>query len=184
VGRRSRKRRLPAREPAQGKSPSALQERPARERERERDTRGAPSARGPAAPGSVTPRRRPRLDEAPKAPWSPFPLVELCILIAIVLLVLGFVTHGHRGRVELAGGFALMVLSVCELSVREHFAGYRSHSALLAGVGAVALDAILFFVTPIPQLVLLVIGVSVFGILMRALRAAFMRRAGGLGFRA
>jgi hypothetical protein len=132
----------------------------------------------------VTPRRRPRLDEAPKAPWAPFPLVELCILIGIVLLVIGFVTHGHRGRVELAGGFTLLLLSVCELAVREHFAGYRSHSALLAGVAAVALDAILWFLTPVPQVVLLVLGIGVFAILMRTLRAAFMRRTGGRGFRA
>jgi hypothetical protein len=68
--------------------------------------------------------------------------------------------------------------------VREHFAGYKSHSAMLAGVGAVGLDALLFFFTPIPQVVLVVIGVSVFGVLMRALRAAFMRRSGGIGFRA
>ena len=101
-----------------------------------------------------------------------------------MLLVLGFVTRGHRGQLELAGGFTLMVLSVSELAVREHFAGYRSHSAMLAGVGAVALDAILFFFTPIPQVVLVVIGLSVFGLLVRALRAAFMRRTGGIGFRA
>jgi hypothetical protein len=145
----------------------------------------APPRRDAAVPSrAVGSRRRPRLDEAPKAPWSPFPLVELCILIAIVLLVLGFVTRGHRGQVELAGGFTLMVLSVSELAVREHFAGYRSHSAMLAGVAAVGLVAILFFFTPIPQVALLVIGVSVFGVLMRALRAAFMRRSGGIGFRA
>lgn len=139
----------------------------------------APSARRP-----VTPRRHARLDEAPKAPWSPFPLVELCILIGIVLLVLGFVTHGHRARVELAGGFTLMLLAVCELAIREHFAGYRSHSALLAGVAAVATSAILFFATSLPQIVLIVIGVSIFGVLVRALRATFIRRTGGLGWRA
>jgi hypothetical protein len=105
-------------------------------------------------------------------------------LLGIVLLVLGFATHGHRGRVELAGGFTVMLLAVCELAIREHFAGYRSHSALLAGIGAVGTSAILFFATALPQFVLLVIGLSVFGVLARALRAAFMRRAGGLGFRA
>jgi hypothetical protein len=25
------------------------------------------------------------MSEAPKAPWSPFPLVELCVLLALVL---------------------------------------------------------------------------------------------------
>jgi hypothetical protein len=188
VGRRSRKRRLPDSAVAERKSRSAVGEAPQRSAAARGDApRRAPAtARGdaPAPPRPVRSRRRPRLDEAPKAPWSPFPLVELCILIAIVLLVLGFVTRGHRGQVELAGGFALMVLSVSELAVREHFAGYKSHSAMLAGVGAVGLDALLFFFTPIPQVVLVVIGVSVFGVLMRALRAAFMRRSGGIGFRA
>ena len=164
MGRRSRKRRSPE---------TAALARPPRE-----------PTPAPAAPRPVTPRRRARLDEAPKAPWAPFPLVELCILIGIALLVLGFVTHGHRGRVELAGGFTLMLVSVSELALREHFAGYRSHSTLLAGVGAVGLSAILYFATQLPQVVLLVIGVSVFGLLLRTLRAAFMRRAGGLGFRA
>ena len=142
-----------------------------------------PRAAAPRPP-AVTPRRRPRLEEAPRAPWSPFPLVELCILLSIVLLVLGFLTAGHRGRVELAGGFTLMVLSVCELAVREHLAGYRSHSALLAGVTAVGLDALLFFFTSLPQVLLLVIGFAVFGVGLRTLRAVFMRRTGGLGFRA
>ena len=176
MGRRSRKRRLPASARVERKSRGVGEAEPPRSAAARRD------APAPLRPASS--RRRARLDEAPKAPWSPFPLVELCILIAIVLLVLGFVTRGHRGRAELVGGFALMVLSVSELAVREHFAGYRSHSAMLAGVGAVGLVAILFFFTPIPQVALLVIGVSVFGVLMRTLRAAFMRRTGGIGFRA
>ncbi|MEA2321854.1 MAG: hypothetical protein QOD81_1704, partial [Solirubrobacteraceae bacterium] len=27
--------------------------------------------------------------EAPRAPWSPFPLVEVCVLLAVVLLGAG-----------------------------------------------------------------------------------------------
>jgi hypothetical protein len=189
VGRRSRKRRLSDSAVAERKSRSAVGEAPPRPAAARGDVpRRAPAparADAPAAPRPAAPRRRrARLDEAPKAPWSPFPLVELCILIAIVLLVLGFVTRGNRGHVELAGGFTLMVLSVTELAVREHFAGYRSHSAMLAGIGAVGLAALLFFFAPIPRIVVLVISVSVFGVLMRALRAAFMRRSGGIGFRA
>ena len=176
MGRRSRKRR--------SSEPATAERAVARASERQPERAASRARERPPAPAPVTPRRRARLDEAPKAPWHPFPLVELCILIGIVLLVLGFVTRGHRGRVELAGGFTLMLLSVAELALREHFAGYRSHSALLAGMGAVALDAALWFLTPLPQFALLVIGVGVFGVLMRALRAAFMRRAGGLGFRA
>jgi hypothetical protein len=177
MGRRSRKRRLPESGAAQRGSRGAVREALSRPASARRD------AAAPARPVASR-RRRARLDEAPKPPWSPFPLVELCILIAIVLLVLGFITRGHRGQVELVGGFALMALSVSELAVREHFAGYRSHSTLLAGVGAGGLVAILAFFTPIPRVALLAIGVGVFGVLLRTLRAAFMRRTGGIGFRA
>ena len=45
----------------------------------------------------ATPRRRARLDEAPKAPWAPFPLVELCILLSFVLIIAGVLTDGPSG---------------------------------------------------------------------------------------
>ena len=47
----------------------------------------AAAVRTPEIAAPQEPRRRARLDEAPKAPWSPFPLTELCIFIALVLLV-------------------------------------------------------------------------------------------------
>jgi len=47
-----------------------------------------------------------RLDEAPKPPWAPFPLVEICILVGLVLFVLGVVgvASGPRRVAMLAGG--------------------------------------------------------------------------------
>lgn len=124
------------------------------------------------------------MDEAPKAPWSPFPLVELCILLSLVLIVAGFVTDGPKRGVLLACGFSLITLASLELSLREHFSGYRSHSALLAGICAVVADVPLFFFTELPQAVLLVVGVLVFAVAFQALRSAFARKAGGLSFRA
>jgi hypothetical protein len=138
-----------------------------------------PAPRKPPAP----PTRRARLEDAPKAPWSPFPLVELTILLGIVLIVLGFVGVGDRA-LFLVCGFALVTLAALELSLREHFAGYRSHSTLLAGAAAVIVDVPLFFATSLPQEVLLGVGVAVFAASFYALRAAFRRRTGGIGFRA
>src|ERR1700730_1544262 len=101
MGRRSRKRT--------GGTAARERARPPAERVRGDAGPRAPAAR-PAPPGAP-PRRRARIEEAPKAPWSPFPLVELCILIGLVLIVIGFVTHGSRGHVILALGLSLVSLS-------------------------------------------------------------------------
>jgi predicted membrane channel-forming protein YqfA (hemolysin III family) len=120
---------------------------------------------------------------APKAPWSPFPLVEICVLIGIVLIVLGFVTDGSRRGVFLACGIALASLAGLELAIREHFAGFRSHTALLAGAVAVVVVVPLFFLTGLPQIALLAVGALVYSLAFVVLRRAFQARAGGIGFR-
>src|ERR671934_2533269 len=78
------------------------------------------------------------MDEAPKAPWSPFPLVELCILIGLVLMVTGFLSGGNRGGLFVVCGVGLVGVASLELAIREHFAGYRSHTSLLALAAAIA----------------------------------------------
>jgi predicted membrane-bound mannosyltransferase len=128
--------------------------------------------------------RRARLEEAPKAPWSPFPLVELTVLIALVMITAGFFTTGHRRLVLFIGGVTLATLAGLEVSIREHFAGYRSHSTLLAGTCALAVVIPLYFFTPLPQEALLGVAVLLFGTCFYLLRSAFARRTGGLGFRA
>src|SRR3954454_13486675 len=81
----------------------------------------------PVAPPPRTPpmamSRRARLEEAPKPPWYPFPLVELCILGGLVLMVVGFVKAGGRGGLFLICGIALVGVASLELAIREHFAG-------------------------------------------------------------
>jgi hypothetical protein len=112
------------------------------------------------------------------------PLVELCILAGIVLIVVGFVRGADRSGALIACGFALVSLAALELSVREHLAGFRSHSALLAGALAVAVAAVAFLLTDVPQVAILVLAVVVGGVAFPALRELFRRRSGGLGFRA
>jgi hypothetical protein len=149
-------------------------------------TAHAVEPRVPAQPrvAPATPRPRARMEEAPKAPWSPFPLVELVVLIALVLTVVGFVTEGPRRAALLGCGIALVSLAGLELALREHFAGYRSHSTLLAAAAAIAVDAPLFLLTAIPQIALLVLAVAVFGGVHVLARNAFRKRSGGMGFRA
>src|SRR3954454_24655969 len=91
----------------------------------------APPPRPPAAA-----RRKTRFEDRPPAPWGKFPLGELVTLAGIVLLIAGFATTTFR---LMALGFALVALSALELTIREHFAGFRSHPSLLAlAAGALA----------------------------------------------
>jgi hypothetical protein len=144
--------------------------------------RASAPAPAPAPPRTAT--HKSRREDAPQPPWAPFPLTELCILLAIVLLAGGFLfAHGDRRGVMLGGGFVLVTLAAGELSVREHFAGYRSHTSLLAGICAIV-AAVPFWLAPIPQEVVLVVGLLTFVIAFALLRRAFMRRSGGVGFRA
>jgi hypothetical protein len=88
----------------------------------------------------------PRREERPRAPWHPFPLVELCVLIGLVLIVWGlFRADEDSGRVMLLCGMALASLAGLETALREHFSGYRSHALLLAALPAVLVAGVLFF---------------------------------------
>jgi uncharacterized membrane protein YhiD involved in acid resistance len=82
----------------------------------------------------------------------------------------------------LAAAAVLGSLAGLELSVREHVAGYRSHTTLLAGAAGVVTMAILF-VARVPQAVMLAAAAGVFLAAFYALRELFRRRSGGLGFR-
>ena len=136
------------------------------------------------APSSKPMRRRAKLDEAPPAPWHPFPLVELAIFAGLVLVVVGFASDPGEPRTTfLFGGIALISIASLELSFREHFAGYRSHTALLAG-GAALLVALPLWFTPVPQEAILAIALLVGFLAFRALRATFERRAEGMTWRA
>jgi hypothetical protein len=166
MGRRSRKR---------ASTPVAPPE------PRDRSAARAP-APAPAAPRTAT--YKARREDAPQPPWAPFPLTELCILLSIILLAIGFLfADGERRGVLLGGGFLLVTLAAGELSVREHFAGYRSHTSLLAGICAI-LAVLPFWLAPIPQEIVLLVGIAAFAGGVFGFRRAFMRRSGGVGFRA
>ena len=144
--------------------------------------RSAQSRVGPDAESRPPARRR--SPERPPAPWGRFPLVELVVLLGLGLLVAGFIVQGARGATMIAAGVVLASLAGLEVSIREHLAGYRSHSTVLAGAVAVLTLGIGYFVLPTKLFAVnLLIGAVVFGICFYALREVFKRRSGGFSFR-
>jgi hypothetical protein len=139
------------------------------------DTGEAPRPPKPARPGAR---------DRPPAPWGKFPLVELIVLLAIVMLVLGFFIQGDRGITLIGAGIALGSLAGLELSIREHFAGYRSHTLVLAGAPAVLILGLGFFLPAgAPRIAAFAASILVFLGGGYLLREAFKRRSGGLGFK-
>jgi hypothetical protein len=166
MGKRSRKRPAPDRAPA---------------------TRAERDARRRAAVAQPTVGRR-GTRERPPAPWGSFPLTELVVLVALVLGIIGFIRlDTHSGKVMVGAAMVLGSLGGLEVSIREHFAGFKSHTSLLAASTAVLSMIVVSAVGGTSGLAVLGIVVSV-GILVFVLafwgfRQAFMRRSGGLGFR-
>jgi hypothetical protein len=146
---------------------------------RETAARGHAEAGGAAGRQSRADQRR---ADRPPSPWGSFPLVELVILLSLVLLIVGFFAGQTRGVVMIAAGISLGSLAALELTLREHFAGYRSHSSVLAGFVTVLVLGVGFFFAW-PQAVKLGAGVAAFALSFYLFREAFKRRSGGLGFR-
>ena len=139
-------------------------------------------AAAPAPRGSTS--RRARLDEAPTPPWAPVPLTEGTILIGLLLLILGMVGDRSNRALLIAFGLTLVTLATVELSLREHLAGYRSHSSLLTGCAAlVAAVPVVVLVPGTAKAVVILVAAVVFFFVFRLLRDVFRRRSGGMSWR-
>ncbi len=135
--------------------------------------RPAPAAKA-AAPRARSSATR---DQRPPAPWGSFPLVELVVLIGLIMVVAGFVVGSAQGRTMIAVGLALGALAGLELSIREHFAGYRSHTTLLAGAVGIAVLIGVAFLAP-SLWIAAAIAAAVFAATAWGLARAFRRRSG------
>jgi hypothetical protein len=83
---------------------------------------------------------------------------ELAILAGALALVVGVIRHGGPA---LVGGLILCVLGVSEITAREHFSGYRSHTVLLAAVPAVIAEFVITLTVGPPRIrVLLLVPVA------------------------
>jgi hypothetical protein len=169
MGRRSRKR-------GAADAPTRA-ERDAARRQRARAASEARPSRRPR-PG------RPALDDRPPAPWGSFPVNELVVLLGIGLMVWGLVTWSDGGTLRFGAGLAVTSLAGLELSLREHLAGFRSHTTLLAGVIAFVVVTALVLGFGHTRLWAVVLAAALaFAGSFYGLREVFKRRSGGLGFR-
>ena len=119
-------------------------------------------------------------DERPPAPWGSFPLAELVILAGIVMLVVGLFGGGPTA---IGIGVGLAGLGGMEVAIREHLAGFRSHTTLLAGAVFVLVVALLFYVAGQVLAVASPSARSPSGSPFSLLRRAFRRASGGLAFK-
>lgn len=103
------------------------------------------------------------------------------ILAGIVSLAIGAI-GGHPTAIGL--GVALAGLGGLEVAIREHFAGWRSHTTLLAGFAFVLVTGLVFYVADQILAVALGVGALAFAIVFYLSRRAFQKASGGLGFRA
>ena len=131
------------------------------------------------APSKPAPRRA-KSDERPPAPWGSFPLAELVVLAGLVMLVIGVV---EQSPTSIGVGVVLGGLGGLEVSLREHLAGYRSHTTLLAGAVFVLVVGGLFYLAGLILAVCLAAGALAFALAFLALRRAFQRASGGLSFK-
>ena len=169
MGRRSRKR-LPRDLPAGERASSTRAER-----DEARRVRAQQAAR----------RRKESGDQRLPAPWGPFPLTELVVLLAIGLLIGAFIVRGERGRTMLAAGLLLGSLGGLEVSIREHFAGYRSHTTIFAAAaGVLTIVVVTLVVHPIKLWIVALIALAIASITFYLARESFKRRSGGVGFKA
>jgi hypothetical protein len=143
-----------------------------------RKRRPRPKTTAPAVPPRAPIRTRSRIEDRPKPPWHPFPLIEIAVLVGIVLIVVGLLTRdSRRGRTLLALGVVLGSLGGVDTAVREHFAGYRSHSLVLALAPAVAVT-VLLAVAGAPIVIIPALAVAVFGVAFTLLRGVWSRTRG------
>lgn len=113
-----------------------------------------------------------RVGERPPGLFGGVPVSEVAIFAGVILGGVGLVTHG---RVTIIIGLVICALGVTEVTGREHFAGYRSHTALLAAVPTVVLEAIVVgvFGDPSDRGWLLLLIVPVYALLFFPLRHRF-----------
>jgi hypothetical protein len=110
--------------------------------------------------------------ERPSGLFGGVPVSEFAILAGMVALVVGMIEHGGTA---LEVGIIVMGLGVTEVTAREHFSGFRSHTTLLALMPAVVVEATYALVVGVPnrRILLLVPVIPIFALCFWLLRRHF-----------
>ncbi len=149
---------------ARGGAPKAVASgRRERRAARERSDRSASRQAGRAL-GTV--------GERPLGIFGGVPVSEFAIFAGLIALVVGMIDHGGSA---LEVGIIVMGLGVSEVTAREHFSGFRSHTTLLALMPAVICEAIYALVVGVPnqRILLLVPVIPIFALCFALLRRHF-----------
>ena len=124
----------------------------------------------------------------PPAPWHPWPLSELLILVGAVGTVVGLIRLSHggisNGGPVLFAGLGAVALGTFEVALREHRAGYRSHTLMLAFLpvlvfhtvvvlGVSALTSLSTTDARLLNVGLFAVDLAIFAVLFKLLRARF-----------
>jgi hypothetical protein len=86
------------------------------------------------------------MNERPRAIWHPVPVTELLMFGGLVCICVGMTGHAPT---QILSGLVLLCLGVAELSLREHVAGFRSHTAMLAFLGTVVVHVAVVLCLPV-----------------------------------
>jgi hypothetical protein len=110
-----------------------------------------------------------RYGEPPPNPFGGLPVSELAIFFGAISAIVGW---ADKAKPAWLVGIVVCALGVTEVTAREHFSGYRSHTTLLAGIaGAVVAVALIVLVGgALDRGTVVLIALAVFGILVWPLR--------------
>ena len=111
--------------------------------------------------------------ERPPGPFGGMPVSEIAIFVGAIGLIVGLIQGGEAALIT---GIAVCTLGVVEITAREHFSGYRSHTILLSALPAVAAEVAFVAIVgePNPRLLLLLVIVPVFSVTFWFLRKRFL----------
>jgi hypothetical protein len=156
---------------------------------RSRKTRGGPGAPPRAIPSDRRDRRKAHgaeharvereagrtlgtAGERPRGIFGPVPVSEFAILAGIITLIVGFAI-GNPKTQEM--GVLICALGVFEVTGREHFSGFRSHTILLAFLPAVIVEVLWAMTIGVPsqRILILVPPIPVFLFCFFLLRRRF-----------
>jgi hypothetical protein len=111
--------------------------------------------------------------ERPPSPFGGLPVSEIAIFAGAIGAAVGVI---QGGGVALVVGLIVCTLGVVEVTAREHFSGFRSHTSLLAAIPAVAagVGVVLIFGQPRQRSVVLLAVVPVYAVVFWLLRKRFL----------